>query len=145
MKNDEYLKLVKSSVKKPPVIKNALRSFLYGGLFGALVQIIYLILLNILKFSDKTIMGIISLGIIFLSSLITSIGKFDELVKIFRFGIIIPTSGFAHSITSSSIDAKREGLITGIGCSFFQLAGSVILYSIVAAFILVIIKVIFFV
>ena len=48
-------------------------------------------------------------------------------------GVIIPITGFSHSITSSSIDYKSEGFITGIGSNYMKLAGSVILYGIVSA------------
>jgi len=39
-------------------------------------------------------------------------------------------------------DYRKDGFITGLGSNFFRLAGSVILYGILAAFILVIVKVI---
>ena len=42
-------------------------------------------------------------------------------------------TGFAHSMTSSSLDYKKEGLIYGIGSNMFKLAGSVIIYGIVSA------------
>ncbi len=57
-------------------------------------------------------------------------------------GLLIPTTGFAHSVASSALDYKKEGLVTGLGSNFFKLAGSVILYGILSAFILVIVKVI---
>lgn len=57
-------------------------------------------------------------------------------------GLLLPTTGFAHSVTSSALDYKKEGLITGLGSNFFKLAGSVILYGILAAFVMVIVKVI---
>ena len=66
------------------------------------------------------------------------------MVEKFKCGIIIPITGFAHSITSSAIDSKKDGMITGIGASTFKLAGSVLLYGIVSAFILAIIKVVFY-
>jgi stage V sporulation protein AC len=70
---------------------------------------------------------------IFLASLFTGFGFFDKLVTIFRCGLIIPITGFAHSMTSSALDYKNEGLIFGIGSNIFKLAGSVILYGVMAA------------
>ena len=46
-------------------------------------------------------------------------------------------------MASSALEYKKDGLITGLGSNFFKLAGSVILYGIISAFILVIVKVIF--
>ena len=78
-----------------------------------------------------------------LGSTFTALGFFDNWVTKVKAGLIIPTTGFAHSITSSALDYKKEGLITGLGANFFKLAGSVLLYGIIAAFFLSIIGVIF--
>ena len=55
------------------------------------------------------------------------------MVNKFRCGLLIPITGFAHSMTSSSLDYKNEGLIYGIGSNMFKLAGNVIVYGIVSA------------
>ena len=73
-------------------------------------------------------------------SLLTALGKADNLFVKLKCGLIIPITGFAHSITSSIIDYKREGLLN-MGSNAFKLAGSVILYGIVSAVILTMIKV----
>ena len=53
-----------------------------------------------------------------------------------RCGLIVPITGFAHAMASVGLEYKREGLITGIGMNMFRLAGSVIIYGIVSAFII---------
>ena len=68
--------------------------------------------------------------------------SFDNWMSKAKAGLLIPTTGFAHSVSSSALDYKKEGLITGLGSNFFKLAGSVILYGILSAFILVIVRVI---
>lgn len=73
---------------------------------------------------------------IFLASLFTALGFFDKLVTKFRCGLLIPITGFAHSMTSSALDYKKEGPIYGIGSNMFKLAGSVIIYGIVSAWFL---------
>ena len=70
---------------------------------------------------------------IVIASILTGMGVFDDFVDKFKMGVIIPITGFSHSITSSSIDYKSEGFITGIGSNYMKLAGSVILYGIVSA------------
>ena len=84
----------------------------------------------------------LSIILIVFASFLTAIGKFDKYVEKFKCGLIIPTTGFAHSVQSASLDYKKEGLITGVGTNFFKLAGSVIVYGIVVSFFLSIIKVI---
>ena len=71
--------------------------------------------------------------LIFIASLFTALGFFDKLVNFCRCGLIIPITGFAHSMTSSSLDYKKEGPIYGIGSNMFKLAGSVLLYGVFAA------------
>ena len=68
-----------------------------------------------------------------MASLLTGIGIFDKLVTIFRCGLLIPITGFAHSMTSCALDYRNEGPIYGIGSNMFKLAGSVIVYGIVSA------------
>ena len=142
MNNKQYKKIVKQNIKKPNYIKNYIYGFISGGLLGFFCELIYKILQKLTALSNLNIKSIISLSIILLASFLTSIGIFDKLIKKYRSGLIIPTTGFAHSITSSAIDMKKEGLIKGIGSSFFSLAGSVILYATISSFVLVIVKVI---
>ncbi|MDE6141219.1 MAG: SpoVA/SpoVAEb family sporulation membrane protein, partial [Bacilli bacterium] len=74
------------------------------------------------------------------ASLLTGLGKFDTIVDYLKMGVIIPITGFAHSVSSASLEYKEEGFITGIGANFLKLAGSVILYGIVAASILALVR-----
>ena len=71
--------------------------------------------------------------LIFVSCLCTALGFFDKWVNFAKCGLIIPITGFAHSMMSSGMEYRREGPIFGIGANIFKLAGSVILYGIVAA------------
>ena len=72
--------------------------------------------------------------LVFIGCLFTGLGFFDNIVGFARCGLIIPITGFAHSMASAALEYKKEGLVTGIGMNTFKLAGSVILYGIVAAF-----------
>jgi len=81
---------------------------------------------------------------IFLSSFLTSLGFFDNWVSTCQAGLFLPTTGFAHSVTSAALDYRRDGLITGLGSNFFRLAGSVLLYGMVSAFFLGILGVIIY-
>ena len=107
------------------------------GVLGELLIELYSTTLDISS-SDAAIFMIVSL--IFLASLFTALGFFDKLVNFARCGLIIPISGFAHSMTSAAIEFKREGFVTGLGANIFKLAGTVILYGIVSAYILGIIR-----
>ena len=140
----KYKKIVKKHIKKDNFIHNYIMAFISGGIIGFISQLLYLLLKNIFLIKDINSKAYISLLIILLSSFLTAIGIFDNFISKYRSGLIIPTTGFAHSVTSSLIDVKKEGLIKGLGSYMFHLAGSVILYSIVVSFILVLVKVVFF-
>ena len=71
--------------------------------------------------------------LIFLACLCTALGFFDKWVTFARCGLLIPITGFAHSMQSASLEYKAEGLVYGIGSNAFKLAGTVIVYGVVSA------------
>ena len=71
--------------------------------------------------------------LIFIASLFTAMGFFDKWVNFCRCGLIIPITGFAHSMTSAALEYRKEGFVTGVGSNIFKLAGTVILYGVVSA------------
>lgn len=140
MNKDEYKKLVDKLTPKENKVKNTLLAFLSGGTVGLMGQIIIYILNNFVGVSKAESLIWLCLILIFLGSLLTALGFFDNWVTKLKAGLIIPTTGFAHSIMSSALDYKKDGLITGLGANFFKLAGSVILYGILSAFLLLIFR-----
>lgn len=142
MNKKDYLNLVKKLTPKEDKYHNYLLSFLMGGLIGAVGEVIKKFLIKFFYISNVSAINYVLIIFIFTSCLLTSLGFFDNLVSKFKCGIIIPITGFAHSIMSSALDYKKDGLITGIGSNFFKLAGSVILYGVISGFIFGIIKVI---
>ncbi len=110
-----------------------LLAFVVGGIVGALGEGIIEILCmcyHMSRSDASTFMIMIMIGV---ASLCTALGFFDKLVTKFKCGLLIPITGFAHSMTSAALDYKREGPIYGIGSNMFKLAGSVILYGVVSA------------
>lgn len=141
MTREEYEKLVKKYTPSEDKLRNALIAFIIGGILGIISVLIYKIIL-MFNVTERDAVVWTLLTIIFTSSLLTGFGIFDEWVSFARCGLIVPITGFAHSVTSSALDYKKDGLITGLGANIFLLAGSVILYGIISAFILTIIQVI---
>ena len=134
MEKYEYKKLVNKYTKKEKRLKNIIIAFISGGFMGLLGNFLvdkYMCLLNVSKTTSATLMII---TLVFLGCLLTGLGFFDNLVNFCKCGLIIPITGFAHSMASTSLEYKKEGLITGIGMNMFKLAGSVILYGVVSAF-----------
>lgn len=133
MKNTKYNLIADSHKSEETRIKNAIIAFFTGGLIGLIGE--GMIELFCLNFSmSRTDAGTLMIVVyIFIASLSTALGFFDKLVSICRCGLLIPITGFAHSMTSSSLDYKKEGPIYGIGSNMFKLAGSVIIYGVLAA------------
>lgn len=130
---DNYNKLVKKVSPKENKLMNAIIAFISGGLIGLLSQFLTNLYQSNLSIDNATAVSLVIVTLIFIASLSTALGFFDKLVCIFKCGLIIPITGFAHSMTSAAIEHKKEGLIYGIGNNIFKLAGSVIMYGIVAA------------
>ena len=139
----EYLRLVKKLTPKPNKKVDYTRAFLMGGTIGFLGEEIKIILMTYCDLSKDMATNYVLLITIFIACLLTGLGFFDNLVSKYKSGIIVPITGFAHSIMASILDYKHDGMITGIGSNYFKLAGSVLAYGIISAFIMALVKVIF--
>mgnify|MGYP003307929413 CR=1 FL=1 len=122
--------------KEKHKIKNILQAFLFGGLIGAISQVLYMLYNETFKVNESNSSLLVSATIIFIAFLLTCIGIFDKIGLIGKAGLLIPISGFANSITSCALEGKTEGLIFGIGGKMFSLIGSVCTYGIVSSIIL---------
>ena len=72
----------------------------------------------------------------------TCLGFFDKWVNFAKCGLIIPITGFAHAMASAALEYRKEGLVTGIGMNMFKLAGSVIIFGVVSAYLFGLIRII---
>ena len=142
MNEKKYNNLVEKISPKDNKTKNALVAFFVGGLIGLLGELIINILMCSFGLSRVDSYAYLAMIIIFLGSLFTALGFFDSWVSFGKAGLFLPTTGFAHSIASCALDYKKDGLITGVGSNFFKLAGSVIVYGILSAFLLLIVRMI---
>ena len=144
MEKQKYQELVKNTTPKPRKLSHSGFAFLTGGLIGAVCEIFRSLMINYYNIKSNDAVSIILFTLIVLACFFTAFFDFDKWVVKYKAGLIVPITGFAHSIQSSALDYKKDGLITGLGSNFFKLAGSVILYGIVSAFIFCIIKVVFY-
>ena len=144
MNKERYKELTSKIVPEENKTKNGIIAFLTGGLIGFSGQVIVTVLENNFNVAHKDATTIMIVILIFLASLSTAMGFFDNLVSKARAGLIVPITGFAHAMTSSMIDYKKEGLVTGIGSNAFKLTGSVILYGVLSAYVFGIVRYLFF-
>ena len=144
MDQKEYKKMVDKILPKTMTIKKLLISFFVGGFMGVIAELLIKFYSSFESISKVDASSLMMITLIFISSLLTGIGIFDELVTFCGGGLIIPITGFSHSTTCSALEYRKEGLVNGIGCNIFKLSGSVILYGIISAFIFGIIRYIIF-
>lgn len=131
MNNKEYDKLVKSVVGKESTLKNVMIAFISGGLVGVIAQMMSEFYFKVFDISLSDASFYTFSTFIFIGSLLTGLGVFDKVLSVVKCGLIVPSTGFANTMTSSAMDAKSEGFIKGIGSSIFKLTGSIILYGII--------------
>lgn len=141
MKDREYEEIVKKETPKENVFKNALMTFIVGGILGSLSELLLVCYTTWFNLPRKESGVLVILTLIFISSILTAFGVFDVMVSKLKSALIIPITGFAHSITSAALDYKHEGLVLGIGANIFKLAGTVILYGVVSVYIFGLIRI----
>lgn len=132
---DKYNQIVDKYTPKEDRLKNAIITFVAGGLFGVLAELLlrgYMIWFNLPRKESGVI---VTLTLVVVASFLTAIGIFDVCVSKLKSALIIPITGFAHSMTSAALEYRKEGLVLGIGANIFKLAGTVILYGIVSVYI----------
>lgn len=140
---DKYNKIVDKYTPKEDRFKNALVSFIFGGILGSLSELLLRLYMVWFNLPRKESGVVVILTLIILASVLTAFGVFDVCVSKLKSALIIPITGFAHSMTSAALEYKGEGFILGIGANIFKLAGSVILYGIVSVYVFGIIRLIF--
>ncbi len=134
MQKQEYKKIVDNNTPKENYLKNAIITFIAGGILGALSELLLRGYMLWLDLPRKESGVLVILTLIIIASILTGFGIFDVLVTKLKSALIIPITGFAHSMTSAALEYKHEGLVLGIGANIFKLAGTVILYGVVSVY-----------
>lgn len=138
----EFDALVKGIEPKRPIFKNCIRAFLAGGAICTIGQILQWIFINYFGFDEKTSVSPTIVVLIFCAALLTGFGVFDHISQWAGCGTAVPITGFANSIASASMEHKSEGLVLGVAGNMFRLAGAIIVYGVISAFIVALIKMI---
>ena len=135
MEKLKYKKIVDKHTPNNNRLKNAIIAFIVGGLMGILGNLLVDAYSYYFDLSSKDASVFMIITLVFLGCFLTCLGFFDKIVNFARCGLIIPITGFAHAMMSAALEYRKEGLVTGIGASMFKLAGSVIIFGVVSAYI----------
>ncbi len=139
---EEYKILEKKNRSKIPKYKNIFFSFIIGGLICLLGQIFWEMYIN-LGFSQEDGGTMTTITLIFLGSFLTGIGVYDEISQYAGAGTIVPVTGFANAMVAPALEYKQDGYILGMGAKLFSVAGPVLSYGMLSAFIIGLLKYIF--
>lgn len=135
MEKRKYQSIVKKYTPKENRFYNGLVAFFIGGLMGVLGEILIEVYSYFLNIPTKEASVFMIVTLIFFGCLFTCFGFFDRVVHFAKCGLIIPITGFAHAMQSAALEFRKEGMIMGIGANMFKLAGSVIVFGVVSAYV----------
>ena len=140
MKTKKYEEVIKNHEIKPNYLKNAAVSFFFGGLICVGGQLLIEMYIHWLGFVRDTASTLALVTVILLASILTGLGVYDEFGQIAKAGAFVPITGFANSLTSAALESKSEGIVLGIATNLFKLAGAVIVFAVVSAYVFGIIR-----
>ena len=135
MEKLKYKKIVNKHTPNNNRLKNAIIAFIIGGLMGMLGNFLVDAYSYYFDLSSKDASVFMIITLVFLGCFLTCLGFFDKWVNFAKCGLIVPITGFAHAMMSAALEYRKEGLVTGLGANMFKLAGSVILFGVVSAYI----------
>ena len=144
MESKKYQKIVDKHAPIENKGSNLIVAFIVGGMLGLLGNLLMDVYSYYFHIPTQEAGTWMLVTFIIVACLLTGLGIFDNLVKKGKMGLIIPITGIAHSMQSAILDYKKEGPVYGFGSNVFKLAGSVILYGVVSAWIFGMIRFIFF-
>lgn len=130
-----YQALARQFTPRPPVLKHAAAAFLAGGLVSVVGQFLTNLYAKLLHLPPDKAGNPAVATMILIGALLTGLGVYDKLARLAGAGLAVPVTGFANSIVSEALEFKREGFVYGVGGKMFTLAGSVIVFGVVTAFV----------
>ncbi|WP_409368078.1 stage V sporulation protein AC [Lysinibacillus sp. 38-6] len=140
MEKEQYQQLEQNITPKPPYLKNAAKAFLVGGLICTIGQAVSLFYIVFFNFTEATAGNPTVATMVFFAMILTGFGLYKRIGQFAGAGSAVPVTGFGNAVISAAIEHKSEGLVLGVGGNLFKLAGSVVLFGVVSAFFVALIK-----
>lgn len=128
----QYDKMVKNSAPRSKVLTNCIWAFCVGGTICFVGEVLTNVYTS-LYFSTGDARLLTSVTLVGLSALLTAAGWYGRIAKRAGAGTLVPITGFANAVVSPAIEFRSEGLINGVACKMFIIAGPVIVYGTLAS------------
>ncbi|MDO7905517.1 stage V sporulation protein AC [Paenibacillus sp. JX-17] len=136
LSQEEYKSIAKKHEPKRKAFANCLRAFVVGGLICVLGQAIIEFFKAAFDMTAKEASNPTVAVLVLISVILTSLGVYDKMAQFSGAGTSVPVTGFANSMCSAALEHRSEGLVLGVGGNMFKVAGAVIVFGAVAAFII---------
>ena len=136
MTREEYNKLAQKAMPGTKSWRTIPCAFVIGGLICLLGQAMMEFMTGPLEMDKEAASTWTSVELVLLSVLLTGWNVYPKLVKFGGAGALVPITGFANSVAAPAIEFQAEGEVFGVGCKIFTIAGPVILYGVLASWVL---------
>lgn len=140
MDEQRYQTIEQQISPKTPLALNLLKAFLVGGVICTIGQAVTYFYIIFFDFTEQTAGNPTVATMILFAMILTGFGLYRKLGQFAGAGSAVPVTGFGNAVISAAIEHKSEGLVLGVGSNMFKLAGSVILFGVVSAFFVALIK-----
>jgi stage V sporulation protein AC len=131
----EYQSMAKKNEPARPLGMNMFRAFLVGGAICVVGQAISTLFVKYAGMTKEQAGVPTVVLLILLSVILTALGVYDKIGQWSGAGSAVPVTGFANSMCSAAMEHRTEGIVLGVATKMFKLAGSVVVFGTVAAFV----------
>ena len=131
-----YDQLTSRHQPSAPVWSNVLKAFLVGGAISLVGQGITNYWTGAHHMGVEQAAAPTSVVMVFLGALLTALGVYDEIGAWGGMGSALPITGFANSVVAPAMEFKNEGYVLGVSSRMYQVAGPVLTFGLVTAFVI---------
>ncbi|EIT86502.1 stage V sporulation protein AC [Fictibacillus macauensis ZFHKF-1] len=130
-----YAEKIKPLQPKPPYFINCLKAFVVGGFICVIGEALQKFYMTYFNFTTENVGNPTSATLILIAALLTGIGVYDKIGQFAGAGSAVPVTGFANAVTSAALEHRSEGIVLGVATNLFKIAGAVIVFGAVAAYV----------
>jgi stage V sporulation protein AC len=132
MNKQDYGQYVKEKAPKSRLLRNTALAWLSGGLICVGGQGL-LEWYKKLGLSKEVSATAVAMTLVAIAAVLTALRVYDKIAKWAGAGTLVPITGFANAMVAPAMEFKTEGHVAGMASKMFVIAGSVLVYGILAS------------
>ncbi|MCK8825167.1 stage V sporulation protein AC [Fuchsiella alkaliacetigena] len=138
----EYKRLIKQVSSDDSLSKKVTKAYIIGGLICVVGEVIFQLLVA-RGIPVEEANPLMAISMITIGGLLTGLGVYDRISQYAGAGTIVPITGFANAVVAPAMEHKQDGYILGVGAKMYGVAGPVLTYGMLTAFLIGVIKLVF--